>query len=91
MTTSIFLERLDKPAAACDLSGAGVATWLVKGVEYPETDPFDEQFDEVTEESESLLATAAARDALLGRPRGRLTGDAVLPLDAEAATSASQV
>lgn len=73
MTTSSLSGRTDEPATACDLSGAGVAKWLVRGVEYLEKDPLDEQLDGVADESESPLATAVATEALLGRPREHLT------------------
>lgn len=92
MTTSNFSERVDEPAADWTLSGAGVVTWLVRGVEYPETDSFDEQLDGATDDNESLLlAVAATSEALLGRPRGRLTGATELPLGAVAAASAKRV
>lgn len=63
ITTSILDWRFES---------AGVAALLVRGVEYPETD--SESFEVVTEDTDCLLAAAAATDALLGRPRGRLTG-----------------
>lgn len=56
------------------IDSSGVAALLVRGVEYPETD--SEQLEVATEavvESwPAEAADAAAREALLGRPRGRL-------------------
>lgn len=76
MTTSNLADRSEREEVDLDLSikrdGAGVVTLLVNGVEAPETDSADLEVEVATDEGEALVS-AAAIDALVGRPRLRFT------------------
>lgn len=76
MTTSNLADRSEREEVGLDLSikkdGAGVVTLLVNGVEAPETDSADLEVEVATDEGEALVS-AAAINALVGRPRPRFT------------------